>query len=91
VEQAEAISALGALGQAIRLQLFRLLVDAPDGMSAGAIAERIGIAPSSLSFHLTELLQAGLISQQRCGRQLIYGAQRGAVSALIEYLKTLAA
>jgi ArsR family transcriptional regulator, arsenate/arsenite/antimonite-responsive transcriptional repressor len=91
MEQTEAIAALGALGQVLRLQLFRLLTEAPDGMSAGTIAERLGVAPSSLSFHLTELLQSGLISQQRSGRQLIYSARRATIDALVEFLAGLAA
>jgi ArsR family transcriptional regulator, arsenate/arsenite/antimonite-responsive transcriptional repressor len=91
MEQTEAIAAFGALGQAMRLQLFRLLTEAPDGMSAGTLAERLGVAPSSLSFHLTELVQSGLISQQRSGRQLIYSARRATIDALVEFLTALAA
>jgi ArsR family transcriptional regulator, arsenate/arsenite/antimonite-responsive transcriptional repressor len=91
MEQAEAIAALGALAQATRLQLYRLLVSrGAAGMSAGNIAERLGIAPSSLSFHLTELVQAGLISQKRAGRQLIYAALPATVGELQKYLRGLA-
>jgi len=87
MEQAEAIAALGALAQITRLQLYRLLLaQGAAGMSAGNIAERLGVAPSSLSFHLTELVQAGLITQTRAGRQLIYATQPATVAALLQYL-----
>jgi ArsR family transcriptional regulator, arsenate/arsenite/antimonite-responsive transcriptional repressor len=90
MEQAEAIAALGALAQATRLQLYRLLVgQGAAGMSAGNIAERLGVAPSSLSFHLTNLVGAGLISQKRVGRQLIYATQPATVEALRNYLSGL--
>jgi len=91
MEQMQAIAALGALGQVTRLQLYRLLRDqGAAGMSAGNIAERLGLAPSSLSFHLTQLVQAGLITQKRSGRQLIYATARGAVGELRKYLAELA-
>ena len=87
MEQAEAIAALGALAQVTRLQLYRLLLaQGAAGMSAGNIAERLGVAPSSLSFHLTELVQAGLITQIRAGRQLIYAVQPATMKSLIRYL-----
>ena len=87
MEQAEAITALGALAHVTRLQLYRLLLaQGAAGMSAGNIAERLGVAPSSLSFHLTELVQAGLITQTRVGRQLIYAVQPSTMAALIQYL-----
>jgi ArsR family transcriptional regulator, arsenate/arsenite/antimonite-responsive transcriptional repressor len=82
-----AIAALGALAQDTRLALFRLLVTAgPEGLSAGTIAERLGVAPSSLSFHLQQLLHAGLATQRRLSRQLIYAAEYGAMNDLIGYL-----
>ena len=91
MEQAEAILGLGALAQPTRLQLYRLLVSqGAAGLSAGNIAERLGVAPSSLSFHLTNLVEAGLLSQTRAGRQLIYAAQPGQLEALRDYLSTLA-
>ena len=87
MDQGRAIAALGALAQETRLDLFRLLVaSAPDGLSAGSIAERLGIAPSSLSFHLQQLLHAGLIAQRRLGRQLIYSAEAPAIDELIVHL-----
>src|SRR5260221_12387917 len=87
MNQDAAIAALGALAQETRLGLFRLLVPrGPEGLPAGAIAEELGVAPSSLSFHLQQLLHAGLVTQRRLGRQLIYAAEYGAMTDLIAYL-----
>ncbi len=87
MDHKHAIAALSALAQETRLTLFRLLVACgPAGMAAGAIAERLGVQPSSLSFHLAQLVHAGLITQRRLGRQLIYSAQYGAMNALLAYL-----
>src|SRR5690242_21153107 len=87
MEQSQAIAALGALAQDTRLALFRLLVTAgPAGLSAGTIAERLGVVPSSLSFHLQQLLHAGLVTQRRLSRQLIYAAEYGAMNELLAYL-----
>jgi ArsR family transcriptional regulator len=87
VDHRHAIAALAALAQETRLDLFRLLVTAgPEGLPAGVIAERLGVAPSSLSFHLQQLAHAGLINQRRLGRQLIYSAEYGAMNALLAYL-----
>ena len=82
-----AVEALGALAQEHRLALFRLLVQAgEDGMPAGAIAEKLGVPNSSLSFHLAHLTRAGLIQQRRQGRSLIYTADYAAMNALVGYL-----
>ena len=82
-----AIAALGALAQETRLALFRLLVTCgPAGLPAGVIAERLGVQPSSLSFHLAQLVHAGLITQRRLSRQLIYSAEYGTMSELMAYL-----
>jgi DNA-binding transcriptional ArsR family regulator len=87
MDVAAAVVALGALAQEHRLALFRLLVQAgPDGMAAGAIAERLGIPNSSLSFHLAQLRGAGLISQERQHRSLIYRANYPAMNSLVDYL-----
>ena len=87
MNQNHAIAALGALAQDTRLALFRLLVTAgPEGLSAGTIAERLGVAPSSLSFHLQQLLHGGLVTQRRLSRQLIYAAEYGAMNQLLAYL-----
>lgn len=84
---AKVTSALGALAQDTRLALFRLLVErGPNGLSAGLIAERLDVPPSSLSFHLRALQSAGLITQRRLSRQLIYTADFTAMNALVSYL-----
>ena len=82
-----AIGSLSALAQEHRLALFRLLVQAGDrGMAAGAIAEALGVPNSSLSFHLAQLRNAGLIMQERQHRSLIYRANYPAMNALVAYL-----
>jgi len=82
-----AIGALSALAQEHRLALFRLLVQAGDkGMAAGAIAEKLGLPNSSLSFHLAQLRNAGLILQERQHRSLIYRANYPAMNTLVAYL-----
>jgi DNA-binding transcriptional ArsR family regulator len=87
MDQKRTIAALGALAQETRLELFRLLVaTGPQGLPAGVIAERLGVQPSSLSFHLAQLTHAGLITQRRLSRQLIYSAEYGAMNELLAYL-----
>src|SRR5438270_12645950 len=87
MDDKHAIAALGALAQETRLALFRLLVTCgPEGLPAGVIAERLGVQPSSLSFHLAQLTHAGLITQRRLSRQLIYSADYGAMGELLTYL-----
>jgi ArsR family transcriptional regulator len=82
-----AIQALGALAQEHRLALFRLLVRAGDkGMAAGAIADSLGVPNSSLSFHLAQLRNAGLVLQERQHRSLIYRANYPAMNKLVDYL-----
>ena len=87
METKAALAALGALSQETRLDLFRLLVTVgPEGLPAGVIAERLGVLPSSLTFHLNQLVHAGLITQRRLSRQLIYSAEYGAMNDLLAYL-----
>lgn len=82
-----ALAALGALAQETRLDVYRLLVtQGPEGLPAGLIADRLGVLPASLTFHLKELQHAGLITQRRLGRQLIYAAEYGAMNGLLTYL-----
>ncbi len=82
-----AITALGALAQETRLDLFRLLVTVgPEGLPAGVIAERLGVLPASLSFHLQQLVRAGLITQRRLSRQIIYSAEYATMNDLLAYL-----
>ena len=78
----QVIAALGALAHEHRLAVYRLLVTAgPEGLPAGSIADRIRLVPSSLTFHLQNLQRAGLITQRREGRQLIYSTDFGAMNA----------
>jgi ArsR family transcriptional regulator len=87
MDKKAAIVALGALAQETRLDLFRLLVTVgPEGLPAGVIAERLRVLPASLSFHLAQLVHAGLITQRRSSRQLIYSAEYGAMNELLAYL-----
>lgn len=82
-----AIEALGALAQEHRLALYRLLVQAgASGMAAGAIAAALGVPNSSLSFHLTQLRNAGLILQERRHRSLVYRANYSAMNDLVGFL-----
>ena len=87
MDKKAAIASLGALAQDTRLDAFRLLVTAgPSGLPAGAIADQLDVLPASLTFHLKELQHAGLITQRRLGRQLIYAAEYGAMTELLGYL-----
>jgi DNA-binding transcriptional ArsR family regulator len=87
MDEKHAVAALGALAQETRLALFRLLVTCgPEGMAAGMISERLGVPPSSLSFHLQQLVHAGLITQRRLSRQLLYSADYGTMNELMAYL-----
>ena len=81
------IAALGALAHEHRLAIYRLLVTAgTEGLPAGGIADRVGLVPSSLTFHLQNLQRAGLIMQRREGRQLIYSTDFGVMNAVLAYL-----
>ena len=87
MEKTAAIAALAALAQDSRLDVFRLLVRAgPDGMPAGQIGERLGLAPATLSFHLNQLRHAGLVTYRRESRSLIYAAEYPAMNSLLAYL-----
>ena len=87
MKTAAVISALGALAHEHRLAIYRLLVErGPEGLSAGAIGERVGLLPSSLTFHLQNLQRAGLIAQQRMSRQLFYSVDFALMNGLLGYL-----
>lgn len=87
MNEIEAVARLGALAQPMRLRVFRALVGAgPEGMTPGALSAMLGVAASTLSFHLKELTHAGLVSQQRDGRNLIYRPALDEMEALIDYL-----
>lgn len=87
MEKMDAITALAALAQETRLDIFRLLVQAgPEGVAAGQIGAQLGLASATLSFHLTQLRHAGLITCRRESRSLIYAAAFPAMNALLAYL-----
>jgi ArsR family transcriptional regulator len=81
------IEALGALAHEHRLAIYRLLVQrGPEGLPARAIGDHVGLVPSSLTFHLQNLQRAGLITQRRESRQLIYSADFAVMNGLVGYL-----
>jgi len=87
MEERQALSVFAALSQETRLRIVRLLVVAgKDGLPAGAIAEQMGTAASTMSFHLKELEQAGLVRSRRESRSIIYTAEYDALSGLIRFL-----
>jgi ArsR family transcriptional regulator, arsenate/arsenite/antimonite-responsive transcriptional repressor len=84
-----ALSALAALGQPTRLEVFRMLMrQEPRGLSAGAIADAIGCPQNTLSAHLSILARAGLISGSREGRSIVYRAQVEGMRTLLQFLVT---
>jgi len=87
IDTGNAVIALAALAQPTRLAIFRRLVEfAPDGLTPGEIATALDLAAATLSFHLKELANAGLIADQREGRRIRYRADLAAMNALIGYL-----
>src|ERR1700686_404617 len=87
MEKSNAVTALAALAQDHRLDVFRLLVEAgPEGMPAGNVAATLKIAPNTLTFHFDRLREAGLVTVRRDGRSMIYAAQFDRMNALIGYL-----
>ena len=82
-----AVASLAALAQAMRLRVFRTLVGAgPEGTTPGVLAATLGVPASTLSFHLKELMHAGLATQQRDGRNLIYRPSFEQMNDLLAYL-----
>jgi DNA-binding transcriptional ArsR family regulator len=87
VDEKLAVASLAALAQAMRLRIFRALVGAgPEGLTPGVLASTLDVPASTLSFHLKELMHAGLVSQQRDGRNLIYRPALGQMNELLTYL-----
>jgi ArsR family transcriptional regulator len=87
MKKTDAIAALAALAQEYRLDVFRLLVQAgPEGMSAGAVATALDLAPNTLTFHFDRLRAAGLVTVRRDGRSMIYTVQFETMNALLGYL-----
>jgi ArsR family transcriptional regulator len=87
MEEIDVVRALAALAQALRLRIFRLLVvGGKTGLTPGAIAEALAVPAATLSFHLKELMHAGLVTQEREGRYLIYRASFDRMNGLLGYL-----
>ncbi|WP_038203213.1 ArsR/SmtB family transcription factor [Xenophilus azovorans] len=87
MEETIVIQSLAALAQPLRLRVFRALVVAgPEGLTPGTLAESMDVPATSLSFHLKELAHAGLVTQERSGRNLIYRAAFDQMNALLAYL-----
>ena len=87
MDNAVAVKIFASLAQESRLALFRLLVQAgPEGLPAGSIAEQLGLPSSTLSFHLKELVHAGIVQSRQAGRFIYYSADFAAMSALIAFL-----
>jgi DNA-binding transcriptional ArsR family regulator len=87
METLDAVTALAALAQDNRLDIFRLLVEAgPDGMAAGHVADKLGLAPNTLTFHFDRLRVAGLVTVRRDGRSMIYAARFETMNDLVSFL-----
>lgn len=87
MDECAAVEALGALAQESRLAVFRLLVQrGREGLAAGVISERTGVPPTTLSFHLTQLVRARLATPRRHGRSIVYAADYGGMQELMSYL-----
>ena|SRR5690606_35053497 len=87
MEEKDVIRSLAALAHTLRLQVFRALVVAgPQGLTPSVMAEGTGAAPTALSFHLKELVNAGLVTQERQGRHLVYRAAFEHMNGLLSYL-----
>jgi DNA-binding transcriptional ArsR family regulator len=87
MKKPDALAALAALAQDNRLDIFRLLVEAGyDGLSAGTVSDKLGLAPNTLTFHFDRLRDAGLVTVRRDGRSMIYAAQFDTMNALVVYL-----
>jgi ArsR family transcriptional regulator len=87
MEMTAALEALGALAQESRLAVFRLLVQSgSEGLAAGEIAERLDIPSATLSFHLGQLGQAGLVTSTRNGRSIVYAADYKGMDRLMAFL-----
>lgn len=87
MDSAEAVAALGALGQSTRLQVFQSLVEvAPEGLAAGKIARALSVPQNTLSAHFNVLAQAGLVRSERQSRSIIYRARMDRLEELLIFL-----
>ena len=80
---------LAALGHRLRLEVWRMLVPyGLCGLPAGSIAARLAVPPSSLSFHLQQMTQAGILCQRRSSRQIVYAVNRDVLDRLCDFIKS---
>lgn len=87
MEEPDVIKGLTAIAHPLRLKVFRaLVVVGPPGLTPGTIAQALDVPAATLSFHLKELVQAGLVTQERASRNLIYRAAYGQMNDLLGYL-----
>lgn len=87
MDERDVVDALAALAQPVRLKVYRaLVVTGPAGLTPGAMCEGLGIPQNTLSFHLKELTRAGLVTQERASRYIIYRAAYERMNALLGYL-----
>ena len=87
MDEQDVIKALSALAQPVRLQVFRaLVVTGASGLTPGTIAEALGMPQNTLSFHLKELANAGLVTQERSSRNIVYRAAYDRMNAVLAYL-----
>lgn len=89
MNESQVIEGLSALSHEVRLRILKhLVVAGPEGDSAGAIGEAVGAAPSKVSFHISAMERAQLVSSERVSRQIVYRANFDQLGALIKYLIT---
>ena len=87
METKTAVAALAALAQETRLSIFRLLIQAgPEGTPAGALGEALDVPPATMSFHLKELVHAGMASSRQQGRFIYYSADFEQMATLMTFL-----
>ena len=87
MEEKDVVQSLAALAQPVRLQVFRaLVVRGSTGLTPGTMSEALNVPANTLSFHLKELTHAGLVTQERASRNIIYRAAYGHMNALLGYL-----
>jgi len=87
MDEQMAVRALSALAQNVRLRIYRAVVGVgPVGLTPGSIASTLGVPASTVSFHVKELLHAGLLTQERSGRHLIYRPSIDTMNDLLAYL-----
>jgi DNA-binding transcriptional ArsR family regulator len=87
MEENDIIRALAALAHELRLRVFRMLVVAgQEGLTPGTIVAHLEVPNATLSFHLKELMHAGLVTQERNGRTLIYRAAYAQMNTVLGFL-----